>query len=526
MTDVPLSPPAELDLQKLNSTHPDYETEEHESLSLIYKGGFEILRPDNAKRFIPMTERHPAAYEQKLQCASYTNMFAKHVDMFATQTFNKVLDVRVKGADTLPDVFAEFVNRATLDGDSLQAVLKQKLTSMMVHKWVLVGADVPSTDVVPLNKAQEQALKKSRTPYLYNIPNTALLDWELNPDGTFASCKLKKTYFAPVSPFESREKMFTDFKIWWMAQGFAHWVIYRVEHSKGQAPVGNATLLGGANKTTFKRIPILRLEVPASLWLGNLIGPMCADHFRMQSSFYFSEQRSLYATPIYKMGAPPEDGGTAVDDNEQRNNDASDTMASRGITTIGENDDMFYLEPSGSCYTLMHQQLQDKQDDVARTCNQMAHTIQSKKGGAAKSAESKMADSDATEIILEEYGREASEAARRILELVASIINQEGLEWDVKGLCDYTVTDREKLIAEALVMPQLVSSINAPTFQENYMQQLALAILHKAPKEVEQKIVKEIAQAVKNGDLPMTHEEEAEDDGEDSSGSDQARSKK
>lgn len=519
-----ITKPSELPLELLNQCNPEYEVERFEKRCLLYAGGDDIVAADNAAKFIPDTGYHPQAYKEKLACASYTNNFAKHINFYVSQMQTKELNVTVEDQLGMPAFYDAWLKSATLDGASYLTVLSELMTGMMTHKWVLIGCDVP---IGPADNAPKSLAQGSLgdLAYVYHIPRTAMIDWSLNERGLFNWCKLKRVYPAPVGPFDSRAVMITEFKIWTMENGFAKWDIYQAKSARNTEPAGMAVHVAGG-VTTFKQIPIRREEIAMSLWLGNLIGPKCADHFKMQSSLFYAQQRSLYAAPFYKKGKPSEE--VFVEGGESRDQSAKAMFASRGFMTIGENDDLGFLEPSGTCYELVNTELKEMQDDIARTANQMAHSVAATTHGTSRSAASKSADNSATEIVLSELGREARQTTNRILEMVADC-RGEDLRFEVRGLSDYKVTDREALIAEALTMPQLVSSVPSKEFQKIYMKQVALAILHGVDNKSEQLILKEIDDAVSNGALEaMSHEEEEdeldkEDDGEDPQADKQAR---
>lgn len=501
----------------LDQKHPDYDARSFEKRALLYCGGEDIIK--NAKVFIPQGQvEHDNAYREKLSCASYTNYLAAIVDRYCSQLFSKNLTVMAVGANPDESFYSAFSSNADLCGNSLTAVLKKAVTEAMVHRSSYLGVDFPAVDVRPESLAEEEMLGSARA-YVFHIPHLSLIDWETDEFGAFKWCRLKKEFSSQKSPFDNRSIVTTQFKVWMVdSDGTVRWELYETQHKHGTplSPTREVQKVG-EGVTTFKQIPIIKLELPKGLWIGNKIGTKCADHFRMQSSLFFAQNRSLYAAPVVKLGAEHVDASgdeefNQTSENPHRGESAARGFANRGFIVLGEKDDYGFMEPTGAAYELVNQELKEMVDEIYRIVHQMAQSVSSTSSGVARSAASKVQDNEATEIVLNEYGSLVREFAKRIYACVSAARN-EVVVWDPKGLNNYQVVDRDQLLKEAVAFSTIMSAFPFPTFQKTFAYEQVSRLLETETPDLEEDIKREIDQAISSGSLVLA--EHPEDDAED-----------
>lgn len=502
-------------IEILNAKHKDYETANYRKRTLLYEGGSKILEPDNAALFLPKLSEyeHPEAYRQRLACATYTNNFAKAVNFYVSQLFTKKLTVLPKDKLTADPFYQELESDADWKGTSYRDFLQGVMTDLLVHGEAIVAADLPVAKAEALNRFQEEQGETERA-YLMRIPHENLIDWEEDERGSFKWVRLSKTFQRSAGPYVPRKKWTTEFRtIKREENGEIGWEAFELEHDYPTPPERGADVpLIAEGKASFTRFNLVRIKMPPGLWLGNKIGSKCADHFRIQTGLFYSEMRTLFAAPVYKKGAPPENA-TQFDEYEARSDDAAAQFVSKGWLTIAANDEVFYLEPGGGCYELINTQLKEMQDDIGRIADQMAQTIAATQG-VSRSAASKVQDNHSTEIILEELGAIAKAVSLKLYQLVADG-RKEIIEWEAKGMCEYKIVDRKDLLEEALTIANIVSGIVSQRAQVLYTQQVALSLIRNLTLEDEKTICQEIEDAYKNGAMPMSHpDEEAEEDDE------------
>lgn len=502
-------------IEVLEAKNPDYEIVDYNFRALLYLGGTEIIKPAQAAIYIPRISEHEheESYRQKLNCATYTNNFAKAVNFYMAQLFTKKLTVLPKDASKQQPFYEEFSKDADRKGTTFRQFLQGVMTDLLTHAEAIVAQDLPTSKEEVISLHHEEEMGKGRA-YLMRIPHGALIDWDLAEDGTYKWVRLRKTFQVSKGPFIKRTKWTTQYKtVERIEDGTIKWQLFQVEHENQTPPErGVEVPLIDEGVYSNKQFPIIRHTIPDALWLGNKIAGICADHFRIKTGLHFSQMRVLFAMLVYKMGAASEDA-SPVNDNDNRHNDAAAKALSRGMVLIGENDGLDYVEPSGSSYQLINQQLREEQDDVMRIADQMAQSIAATEHGSARSAASKMQDNHSTQIILEELGSVARQITLRIYNLVSDGRKEE-VEWEVSGMCDYKIVDRKDLLEEALTLSNVTTSLLSPLAQTKYNEQVTIALLKDLSPEDEQTIRKEIEDSVKNGGAAMAHpKDENEDEG-------------
>jgi hypothetical protein len=125
----------------------------------------------------------------------------------------------------------------------------------------------------------------------------------------------------------------------------------------------------------------------------------------------------------------------------------------------------------------------------------MSNSVSQNSKAVGRSAASKAQDRYATEILLSAYARVVKDFTRELYQCIATSRN-ESIVWVVSGLQTSLEEDRESLIKEALLLPNL--DIPSETFKKRYAFRVALALLEGASPEEERTIKAEIEAGVKD----------------------------
>jgi len=242
----------------------------------------------------------------------------------------------------------------------------------------------------------------------------------------------------------------------------------------------------GGGATTFKQIPILELDVPAGLWVGNKLGVLAREHFQRRSALNAAENKSLFAIPYVKLGPEVTAPGAAmpaeVQQNPNRGRDPRGEFNRRGYVVLGKDDGIGFAEPTGSAYDLVDKQLEKLVDEMFRVVHQMASSVSATKQALARAAASKAEDRRATEIVLAAYGALVRDFAKRIYDCL-SAARGESVVWTAHGLDKFELDDRDSILKEALALDAI--AIPSTTFRQTYKTKIALALVGNVPPETQ-----------------------------------------
>lgn len=493
----------------LNRTHSCYDQNVYEELCDIYAGGYQILK--NAKRYLPkFVGENPSKYKERLEHASYIPYFGEIVDYFVSNLFNQDLTVTPPSDSENPETpgelpdqkyYSAFYRNADQIGTPFASIVKEAFREAIIYGKGVVCIDFPSKENTAETLAEEDLLGLSDA-YMYYYETKDLRNWKKDDDGNYEWVVLKCVEDATKDPLSEIKYCKETFKVWRMGEdGFAHWTEYSIVYDE-RTPPQNKTDIPETDSgvTKFRNIPIVILEIPEGLWVGNKIGTLAREHFRRRSSLQSAESRSLFAVPVAALG--PEVGafGGALPSEAQtdphRGDDPVRKFETQGYVVTGKDDLLYYMEPSGACYQIVDRELSELRDEMFRVVHQMAQGVTTSHGGALRrSGLSKIKDSEATVIILGEYGRLVRKFAEKIYKTISDA-RKEDVTWVGRGLDTFEVDARQEVIDEATK----VDLINIPsqTFKTEYKTQLAYQILGNTHANIQQAIRDEIRDGVED----------------------------
>jgi hypothetical protein len=450
-------------------------------------------------------------YRERIRNASYIPHFGHIVDSYVGNLF--AADLRVDTPDDEPEEFyGDFAQNANLRGDDFACVLKDVFREALVYGKAVLACDFPRVDGFQASSlAEEDALGLARA-YCYQVEPEDLLDWELDSVrhetasvdggkvtwsvGKMRWCTLYRKICTRESPADDRSTFVEEFVVWQMLNGYASYTVYRTRPrtERERDPVDDEDIPEFASGvTSFKEIPVLQLELPEGLWLGNKIGPLAIEHFRRRSALIAAENRSLFAVPLVKLGPeiPAVDGAMPADvqTDPNRGEDPIGTFTRAGYVVLGKDDDLKFVEPSGDSYKIIDEQLDKLVDEMYRTCSLMGQSVASSGTAVGRSGASKQLDKSATNVILSAYSAIAKDFAVRVYGLIAAARGEEFV-WSASGLDKFNEIDRRELIEEAKAISSV--PIDSKTFKAEWQTAIAKHLLNDPGEEVLELIREEI----------------------------------
>jgi hypothetical protein len=496
----------------LRQRSPAYTQERWEELGDLYVGGYPLV--DKASRYMPrFVGESRERYRERLSAASYLAYMGQIADYFVANLFSQELtltqaadaaDPTTAGAPPTADGFWEaFAHDADLRGTPLVKLLREVFTTALVKGKGLVVVDLPSRAKPASNLAEEETSGATRG-YAFEAAPEELIDWELDDRGGFTWAILHRQNVRRATPADSRDRIVEEFKVWTMNGEHATWELFRTAPYKPSQPPKDEDEVPrvGGGTTTFRRIPIVELVIPAGLWVGNKLGVLAREHFQRRSALNAAENKSLFAVPYVKLGPEVTAPGSAmpseVQQNPSRGRDPRGEFNRKGYVVLGADDDIGFAEPAGAAYELVDKQLEKLVDEMFRVVHQMASSVSATKQALARAAASKAEDRHATEIVLAAYGALVRDLAKRVYDCL-SAARGENVVWTAHGLDKCELEDRDGILKEALALDLI--TIPSATFQKTYKTKIALALVGNCPPETQDVIREEIEDGVDQQDV-------------------------
>ncbi len=450
-------------------------------------------------------------YKQRLDQASYIPYLGEIVDYFVSNLFNQELTVtppsdaeHPETPGELPDerYYSNFYRNADRGGNPFADIVKEAFRDSILYNRAVVCVDFPNTENEASSLAEEEKLGLADA-YSYHNPAEELINWQYDEYGNLEWCVLKCSHLDTKDPLSDKNMCEDEFKVWQMVDGFAKWQKFEIEYEEGHPPMADADIPAvGGGVTKFKNIPVLILEIPEGLWVGNKIGPLAMEHFRRRSMCLAAESNSLVAIPVAALG--PEIGAfqgvlpSEAQQDTHRGDDPVGRFRRDGYIVTGSEDKLYFFEPTGTAYQIVDRELSELRDEMFRVVHQMAQGVTTSSGGALRrSGLSKIKDAEATVIILGEYGRLVRRYAEKIYKTI-STARGEDVNWIARGLDTFEVDQRQQVIDEATK----IDLINIPsrTFKTEYKTQLAFQILGNVHSNIQQAIREEIREGVEENE--------------------------
>lgn len=496
----------------LNQKSPLYLESIWRELDDLYAGGYVIQA--HAKKYLPtLAGENPMRYQDRIECAAYIGYLGQIIDYFTSSLFSQELNVAeavdAKDATTAGGVadktfWPAFAHDADLAGNAFTKVERKVFLKAALKKRGILALDFPVQAETQLiqSRADEDSIGTSRG-YVFEMPVEQLINWKVGKFGGFQWAILYRCYIPDDKPLMPRDFVRHEWKVWEMAAGKAQWTLYTKDKKPEEQFANDEDVPspGGTQSTSFTSIPLVELEVPEGLWVGNKIGCLAREHYQRRSQLVNAENRSMMAVPYIKRGPEMSGIGMALPSETQQNpNRGSDpvgTFQKKGWVGLGAEDEIGFAEPEGKAYALVNDQLKELKDEMFRVVHQMAASVDNSAGTMRRSGDSKKQDRAAESIVLGAFGQLIRDHAKRSYDVLSAARN-ETVVWTPHGLDRFETDDRMDLIQEAMAMPTI--EIPSKTFWQGYKKKLALKLDPNLPPETQLVIAQEIEDGVTGED--------------------------
>jgi len=523
-------PPSAIRYATLTQKHPDYDDKRYGRIEELYEGGWRIQR--KAKDYLPkLAFEHGRPYTNRIDTASYQPFFGQILDQFVADLFAQPLTIVPAGDAKDPNTPGEYPDEEfyanlakNIDGEGMILVdlARDLLTTALKHRCAYAMVDAPVDADDPPANLDEEEKRGLRRFYAYEVPPSQVRDWLLDANGAFQWVVLSTREQERQTPLDTRDTVRETFTIWTIGDdGYARWARYGCEYKVSEPPQGERMVtLQDEGSTSFDRIPLLRLELPRGLWVGNKIGPQAIEHWRRRSALIGAEARSCVAIPVVARGAEMPAAGEGLSETQtdpNRGHDPEKRFERDGFVTLGAGDKLYFAEPEGKAYEIIDKQLDGLREAMYAVNHQMAASVKPTHAALGRSGLSKQKDQEATARVLSALGHFVREFFLRLYDTI-SRARGEDVVWVAHGLDSYEVDDREQILEESLQLQAV--AVPSKTFRIEHAYRLVQKLVPNLPPQTLATIRDEIVGGIEAEQEIRTLTQEAQRDAIEGGGDD------
>lgn len=525
-------PPRSIKYGVLTQRHPECDPARYETIEDLYRSGFDIQKKADKYLDKHLLE-HPQRYSARIKTASYQPFFGQIVDQFVADLFTQPLNITPAGDANKPNTpgeypdqpfYAQLAKDVDGEGTPIESLAADLLTTALKHRRAYLMVDAPAIDVLADNLADEEAVGARRC-YAYEVPPSQVIDWCADKRGAFQWVVLAERSQERESPLSDRSIIRETFTVWTIgADGDAEWARYAVSYKPTEAPTADREiLLDDAGLTSFKRIPLLRLELPFGLWVGNKIGPQALEHWRRRSELLGAQSVSCVAIPYANLGPEIPAAGEGLSETQtdpDRGRDPVRQFEAKGFLALGHQDKLGFAEPEGKAYEIIDKQLDGLRESMYAVNHQMAASVRPTHSALGRSGLSKQKDQNSTNKVLGALGRCLRQFFVGFYDTI-SRARGEDVVWVAHGLDSYETDDRQEVLEESLQLEAV--NIPSPTFRKEHAKRVAAKLVPNLPPETVSQIASEIDGGIDEQQEMRSAENEAKREAIDNPPADEAK---
>ncbi len=463
-------------IKTLRQTHPCYDSDRWEELDALAKGGraFHAQITD----FLPQNTVEPAAmYRQRIAQAHYHSYVGSIINLYVAWLFAADFEVKPHDENGQPvdrnpfyGVFQEDVGDETTFAAFSRERFREALTTGGSY-WL---AELPSNEGTAPEDALEHEKRGLGRAQLKALGSSSVLNWERLDNGRLNwavvhSCELTQESWA-----HERNLMVEQ----WRVYEAETVTLFEIKYPKNRKPSNNDEISYISKEPHgFKRVPIIALELPPEICVGEQTRDAQIEHFRLDNALSWLIRRSCYAQPVFKL----EDG------------EKIPTMGAGYAIVLGHEDDFGWTSPPNTPFDVLQKNVEAKRDEIFRVTHTMAQSVDNNAETVGRSADSKEIDAAATRIMLQAYATYVAKAVEETYETISEA-RGEDCEWSVEGFSGYDTATVPSLIAAAKAARSL--GIPSPLFHKTLSKKVAMAMLAGEDQRVKEQIASEIEDAV------------------------------
>jgi hypothetical protein len=459
-----------------------------EKLDLLHEGGVRLK--NKAEAFLIKRPKELFdVYQERMRRFTYKNILGNVTGWYITKMFQRNPTIDAKNADAFySDFLADSDNAGTGYIDFFRGVL----LSMILYRSAYVLIDKPRASTPPASRADEQAAGLDR-PYLCGYMPVQVQNWSQDSYGNLTWVVIKTV----IQDQETWDGLPSTLHTWYIfdRENYYEYQMrgelkqdadgtYKLYDANGQ-PLGqdpvSADLAGTGPHalSKLKRVPIRKVEVPATLWLANRAYLELIDHLNSENTLMWALFMANLAMPLI-IGQP--DMKTI-------------TLSEAGFLHLSDPKAKFsWTEPEGKSFAISQQRVDTLRQEVYRSFYLQAQGRDSSASAAGSSGYSKELDMAPAADIANGLGDYLRTGMQRVLIDVRDARGDTSPDPDVQG---FRFESRPALqdIQTSQAVIDLGLTDKSKTLEVELDKRVALSLLDDANDATKNKVVAEIEAA-------------------------------
>ena len=269
-------------LGELKRTHDDYAEGTWQKYDSLFRGGDAFRRAIGG--YLPQNPMETkGAWDRRTHQAYYTNHAGPIGTNFAAMLFASPPIITFEPEQSAKSDYARFKEDVDGHGTDIEVFFRDRFVESMVKGqsvWRIDFGDETVSADERQNITVGDVLSRMAQPTLYALCPEAITNWRKDERGEY-EWLVEHQCSEGLVRFQDTDITVTETYTLWEPTGATRWQLSYYRH---RPPPDNYVVAEIDAPRSFGVIPVKSLELPDHLWLMNVVGDTCLEHFRVQNA--------------------------------------------------------------------------------------------------------------------------------------------------------------------------------------------------------------------------------------------------
>lgn len=423
-------------VKELNRTHPAHDAEEIGRMRGLYEGGKAWRK--HVGHWLPQLPEEPSEqYKNRSAAALYENHFGPALDLFTAHMFSETPTLAgVPESGNAAAYWHNLSERADAHAMSWSAFWRERLTTAMWagRSWVWMDLPRPREDAAPATLA-DQLGSGALDAYLRAPAPESVINWN-HDDAGLAWVVIASVAHLQDGPLGASAEVHR-----WTVIDRERILVYEVPTKNGEDPREDteASLVGDIAHG-WDRVPVIEMALPSALWLGARMRDPAVAHVRQRNELSWALRRAA----VVLLALTERAGSPASQDPERPT--VGHAWSVRLTRDDEGADEIKFVEPAGSAYSLLAEDVERLEKAFYRTIHQAAVAVDPS-AARVQSGASKAADWVTQQIVMSAIAPAVRDAMRDTARAIAKHRMDPVDAIEIHGLDGWQSLDLDELTA-------------------------------------------------------------------------------